>query len=170
MSLHKNGISRDKRSQRAAALSEFAPALFLLLIFGLFPVIDAIFIGVDYASARYLNELQLREAQKLPRTQCLDEGGIIIKEIPKQWQQSLLGGLHNPDKQVVTKVDYIPVPWQPVGSNQTVNFWFVSITTDVSFRPFLSLPLLTGVPGLGAPISFSVSGRRPVENNRFLNL
>lgn len=160
---------RTGRSQSASALSEFAPALFLLLLFGLFPVIDAIFIGIDYASARYLNELQLREAQKLPNSQSSDENGLVKKTIPTQWSQSLLGGLHNPDQPVTTKVSYTPVPWQPVGSNQTVNFWFVTIETKVSFRPFLSLPLLGAVPGLGAPITFSISGRRPVENNRFLN-
>lgn len=92
-----------------------------------------------------------------------------MKTIPLQWSQSLLGGLHNPDQPVTTKVSYNPVPWQPVGSNQTVNFWFVHIDNNVSFRPLLPLPFLGAVPGLGSPITFSVSGRRPVENNRFLN-
>lgn len=169
MPLLKTGTAKFRRARRGATLSEFAPALFLVLMFGLFPVIDGIFIGADYASARYLNELQLREAQKLPRSQVLTEMGPVIKEIPAQWRSSLLGGLANAAQPVVTKVDYLPVPWQPVGSNQTVNFWFVSIATTVSFRPLLTIPLFTGVPGLGSPITFSVSGRRPVENNRFLN-
>lgn len=158
-----------RRSTHGTALSEFAPALFLIIIFGLIPIIDAIFIGVDYASARYLNELQLREAQKLPRSQVLAASGAVMHVIPEAWRHSLLGGLANTDQKVHTKIDYNPVPWQPVGSNQTVNFWFVYATTTVSFRPFLGIALFHGVPGLGAPISFSVTGRRPVENNRFLN-
>ncbi|HEY9715510.1 MAG TPA: hypothetical protein V6C72_18695, partial [Chroococcales cyanobacterium] len=85
------------------------------------------------------------------------------------WKQGLIGGLANSEQSVNTQVTYTPVPWQPVGSNQTENFWFVSIATTVSFRPFLSIPFFKAVPGLGSPVTFSVSGRRPVENNRFLN-
>ncbi len=158
-----------RSSQAGTALSEFAPGLFLLLMFGLFPVLDAILIGVDYASARYLLELQLREAQKLPRSKCIDAKGTVMKVIPDQWRKTLLGGLSNSDELIVTKVGYKPVPWQPVGSNQTVDFWFVTIDTKVSFKPLLSIPFFNGVSGLGSPITFSVSGRRPVENNRFLN-
>jgi hypothetical protein len=157
------------RSRRGATLSEFGPALFLIVIFGLLPVLDAIFIGIDYASARYLNELQLREAQKLPRSSAISPNGPVVVTIPEQWRNSLLGGLANGNQAVVTVINYQPVPWQPVGSNQTENFWFATIETTVSFRPFLTIPFFQMVPGLGAAITFSVSGRRPVENNRFLN-
>lgn len=162
-------LRSGRRSAKGAALSEFAPALFVVFVFGLLPVVDAIFIGINYASARYLNELQLREAQKLPRSKCIDTSGSVISGIPKQWRHSLLGGLADDDQKVFTQIDYTPVPWQPVGSNQTVNFWFVSISTTVGFRRLLSVPFLNGIPGLGSPIVFSVVGRRPVENNRFLN-
>lgn len=157
------------RSSKGTAISEFAPGLFLLLMFGFFPIVDAVCIGIDYGSARYLNELQLREAQKLPRSKVIDTSGTVIKTIPDQWRRTLFGGLANSDQKVITKVEYIPVPWQPVGDNQTVNFWFVSVSTTVSFRPPLPIFMFNGVPGLGGPITFSVVGRRPVENNRFLN-
>lgn len=162
-------LRMDMRSASGTAMSEFAPGLFLLLMFGLFPVVDAICIGIDYASARYLNELQLREAQKLPRSKVIDGNGTVLKTIPYQWRRTLLGGLANPDQQPVTQIEYKPVPWQPVGSNQTADFWFVNISTTVSFRPALAILFFNGVPGLGSPITFSVVGRRPVENNRFLN-
>lgn len=168
LQLQKVPCSR-KRSANGTAISEFAPGLFLLLMFGLFPVVDAVCIGVDYASARYLNELQLREAQKLPRSKAIDTNGSVIKTIPLQWRKTLLGGLANTDEPPITKIEYRPVPWQPVGSNQTENFWFVNISTTVSFRPPLAILFFKGVPGLGSPITFSVVGRRPVENNRFLN-
>ena len=161
--------SRRLRVRQGAALSEFGPALFLVLIFGLLPVLDAIFIGIDYASARYLNELQLREAQKLPKSNATSGSGTVMLTIPDEWRHGLLGSSANPDQPVITQIDYKPVPWQPVGSNQTIDFWFVTISTTVSFRPFLKIPFFNAVPGLGAPITFSVAGRRPVENNRFLN-
>lgn len=161
------------RGRAGSALSEFGPALFLLLVFGFLPVIDLIFLGLDYASAYYLLELQLREAQKLPRSFATKETGPVIQTIPSSWCNSLLGGLvtNGPSGQqaVVTVVDYLPVPWQPVGANQTINFWFVTVNTTVTFRPLLTIPFLNGIPGLGAPFTFTVAGRRPVENNRFLN-
>lgn len=157
------------RSNNGSALSEFGPAVFLLIFFCLIPVIDFIFIGMDYAALRYLNELQLREAQKLPRSLATAEEGSVIASIPANWSKSLLAGLKNPDHAITTKVNYQPVPWQPVGSNQTIDFWFVTVETTVQFRPLLNIPLVARVAGLGAPVTFTVSGRRPVENNRFLS-
>jgi hypothetical protein len=141
----------------------------MLFVFGLLPVLDTIFLGIDYAGAYSLNQLQLREAQKTPRSQVIALTGPIIAGIPMTWRGSLLGMFAFRDQDVITTVDYQPVPWQPVGTNQTLNFWFVTISTSVGFRPFFSIPFLNGVPGLGAPITFTISGRRPVENNRFVN-
>ncbi|HEY9679142.1 MAG TPA: hypothetical protein V6C76_14130 [Drouetiella sp.] len=161
--------SKRVRSQFGSALSEFGPAFFLLLVFGLLPLIDAVFVGIDYASAYYLNEMQLREAQKLPKSQATATNGIVISNCVNTWRGGLLGGTCDTDNLPVTTVEYYPVPWQPVGGNQQANFWFVSVSTQVSFRPFLKIPFLNGIPGLGAPVQFTVAGRRPVENNRFLN-
>jgi hypothetical protein len=139
----------------------------MIFIFGLLPVIDAVAIGVDFASTYYLNELQLREAQKLPRSKAIAMSGPIIAGIPMDWSRSVLATLHDDDT-MMTSLSYTTVPWTPVGSNQSVNFYFVNIVTTVSFRPCLSVPFFKGVPGLCAPLTITVSGRRPVESNRFL--
>jgi hypothetical protein len=157
------------RSKKGSALSEFGPAFFLLLTFGLLPVIDVLAMGVDYAAAFYLNELQLREAQKLPKSVATSEKGPVIEAVPRLWRSGLIGGFSAANTQIVTTVGYKPVPWQPVGQSQTLDFWFVTVSTTASFRPFLTIPFLNGVPGLGSPITYTVAGRRPVENNRFLN-
>lgn len=157
------------RSQLGSAMSEFGPAIFLLFVFGFLPVVDFIAMGMNYASAYYLNELQLREAQKVPRSSCIDTNGSVILTIPQSWRNSMLGGLADNDKAVTSQISYQPVPWVPVGSTQTVNLWFVSINTTVSFRPLFAIPFFKGIPGLSAPYSVVVGGRRPVENNRFLN-
>lgn len=156
-------------SARGSTLSEFGPALFLIFVFGLLPTLDALFIGVDYAAVYYLNELQLREAQKLPKSKATAMSGPIIAGIPMDWSRTLLAGLLDKDQPIASSVSYRPVPWQPVGNNQTLDFWFVEIKTTVSFHPFLTIPFFTRAPALGAPISVSVAGRRPVENNRFLS-
>lgn len=157
------------RSKKGSALSEFGPAFFLLLTFGLLPLIDVVVIGIDYAAAYYLNEMQLREAQKLPKSVATSEKGPVIEAVPRLWRAGLIGGLTPANTSITTAVGYKPVPWQPVGGAQTLNFWFVTVTTTASFRPLLAIPFLNGIPGLGAPITFTVIGRRPVENNRFLN-
>jgi hypothetical protein len=161
--------STRPRSRKGSALSEFGPAFFLLLTFGLLPLIDVVMIGIDYASAFYLNEMQLREAQKLPKSLATSPKGPVIETVPRLWRAGLIGGMTPADTQITTIVDYKPVPWQPVGESQTLNFWFVTVTTTASFRPLLTIPFLNGIPGLGAPMTFTVTGRRPVENNRFLN-
>lgn len=157
------------RSRKGSALSEFGPAFFLLLTFGLLPLIDVVVMGIDYAAAYYLNEMQLREAQKLPKSVATSEKGPVIEAVPRLWRAGLIGGLTPANTAITTSVGYKPVPWQPVGQAQTLDFWFVTVTTTASFRPLLSIPFLNGIPGLGAPITFSIVGRRPVENNRFLN-
>lgn len=160
---------KRKRSNSGSALSEFGPAFFLLLTFGLLPLIDVVFMGVDYAAAFYLNEMQLREAKKVPKSIATDPNGAVIKTVPELWRHGIVGGLTPSDSKISTTVGYTPVPWKPVEGGQTLNFWFVTITTTASFRPFLTIPFLNGIPGLGAPIVYSISGRQPVENNRFLN-
>lgn len=160
---------RYLRSSRGSSLAEVGPALFLIFIVGLLPVTDVIGIGINYASTFYLNQLQLREAQKLPKSEVINEEGTVVLSIPDQWRASLLGGMANRDQRVHTQVVYTPVPFQPVGSNQTINFWFVTVSTTVSFRPLLTVPFFFKIPGLGAPINLTVAGRRPVETNRFLN-
>jgi hypothetical protein len=162
-------VRHKNRSGQGSALSEFGPALFMLFVFGLLPVLDTIFLAIDYAAVYSLNQLQLREAVKTPRSQALAMNGPVIATIPTQWRSSLLGSLAHPTQDLVTTLDYQPVPWQPVGSNQTLNFWFVIVSTTVGYRPFFTIPFLNGIPGLGSPITFTISGRRPVENNRFVN-
>lgn len=160
---------RRIRKSRGSALSEVGPAIFLLVVVGLLPAVDMIFLGIDYAAAYTLNELQLREAQKSKKSQTFRIDGPVIEQIPAQWRKSLLGSIAPSEPDIQTQVSYQPVPWQPVGTNQTLDFWFVSISTAVRFRPLIIVPFMKGVPGLGAPFTLTISGRRPMENNRFLN-
>jgi hypothetical protein len=95
--------------------------------------------------------------------------GPVIEGIPQQWKKSLLGSFVPAEPDYQTQITYSPVPWQPVGANQTLDFWFVNVTTKVNFRPFLIVPFMAKVPGLGANFPITISNRRPMENNRFLN-
>ena len=158
-----------KRKNGGATIAEVGPAIFLLVLCGLLPAIDLLVVGLDYASLYTLNELQLREAMKSPKSQALRMDGPVIEGIPLQWKSGLLGSFVPAEPNYQTNISYSPVPWQPVGSAQTLDFWFVTVTTKVNFRPFFAIPFMNGIPGLGAPLALTVTNRRPMENNRFLN-
>lgn len=146
----------EHRLETGSAISEVGPALFILLMFAFFPIVDVIWLGVNYSCACTLNDLQLREAARLPKSQTLSTDGAVQLDIPSQWRSTALGRTVNPRQDVQTSISYQTRP----------GAIYVSVNTTVSFLPLLSIPFFSGLPGLGAPITFTVSGSRPLENPR----
>jgi nitrate reductase NapE component len=146
----------NRRSRTGSAISEFGPALFLFIVFMLFPVLDVISMGFAYFSACTLNDLQLREAARQPKTQVLSIDGVIQEKIPQQWRNSTLSLLLAPQ----TNINTVPIYKAGVGAV------YLTLQTTVSFRPLLPIPFLNGIPGLGAPLTLTISGTRPLEDNR----
>lgn len=148
--------SRRKR-QQGSALAEFGPALFFVLIFAFFPVLDIIGLGLGYMSAVSLNDLQLRQACKSPKSQATDPDGRVCLDIPKTYMTSIAGGLSSITELPVTDVAYeVDVP----------NI-YVTVNTKVTVKPFLTIPFFPKVPGLGAPVTFNVTNSRMLENPSF---
>jgi nitrate reductase NapE component len=146
--------SYRRRTKSGSAISEFGPALFLFLIFMLFPVIDVISMGFAYFAACTLNDLQLREAARQPKTQVLSIDGLVQETIPQKWRASNLSILIAPQTNITTAVNYKP----------GVGAVYLTLNTTVSFRPLLPIPFLNGIPGLGAPLTLTISGSRPLED------
>ena len=144
------------RGQEGSALSEMAPGLFLLIFFGLFLVVDVIALGFNYCSCVALNDLQLREASKLPKSQATDPDGPVIKDIPIKWKNTAVGASSGVPAQPETKVDYRPGPG---------GVW-VTVNTVATVNPLVTIPFFPGVPGLGAPATFRVIGQKLLENSR----
>lgn len=138
------------RGQDGASISEMGPALFILIFCGLFVVVDLIGVGFNYMCCMTLNDLQLREAAKLPSQVAAQDSGPVKHDIPAQFRQTVLGGLSGIRQDPVTVVEY--------GSNQ--GNVFVTVSTTATVEPFLTIPIFPGVPGLGAPVRFTVSGTR----------
>jgi hypothetical protein len=147
---------RTRRRQAGSAISEFGPALFLFLIFMFFPVIDVISMGFAYSSATTLNDLQLREAARQPKTQVMAMDGLVQEKIPEQWKASTLSFLVAPQSNIQTAVSY----------RAGVGAVYVTLATTVSFRPLLPIPFLNSIPGLGAPLTLTINGTRPLEDPR----
>ncbi len=152
---HSTRIKRAlTRSGRGSAMSEFGPALFFIFIFAVFPVVDIIALSFGYMSCSSLNDIQLREAAKIPKSLATSAKGPVLLTIPDKWMQTVLGGVSGLAEQPVTKVDY---------DGSTGNMYVV-VSTTVKVRPFLTIPFFYKVPGLGEPASFTVSNSRVLEN------
>lgn len=153
MSITRARIAR-KRGERGSAIAELGPALLILFLFLFFPLVDLMSLGVIYMSCATLNDLQLREAALLSKAEAQDPAGRVRKGIADVWQQSGLG-------QFVKVVDS---PATTVSYSQRQDDEVVVVTTNVTASPFLTIPLFPGVPGLGAPVSFTFANERLVEN------
>lgn len=150
--------SNRKRGQAGSALSEMAPGLFLLVFFGLFLVVDVIALGFNYCSCVTLNDLQLREASKLSRSQALDKRGPIMATIPEKWKSTAVGAASGVPVHPETDVTYKPGPGGV----------YVTVTTVATVNPMVTIPVFPGVPGLGAPATLTVANSRLLENVRSL--
>jgi hypothetical protein len=154
-----NRRSRRSRRARGSALAEFGPALFFLFIFAVFPVLDIIGLCFGYLSCVNMNDLQLREAVKLPKSLATSQCGTVMQTIPQTYMTTVMGAFSGLTDIPVTNVSYNP------GKSAI----FVTVSTTVTVRPFLTIPFFVKVPGLGEPASFTISNSRILENNRFIN-
>jgi hypothetical protein len=144
------------RSAYGGSIAEFAPALGLLLICFFFPLLDLIGIGVSYASCMLLNETQAHEASLIPHQEATASSGSVRHDIPETWLDAGLGKFVKVDGPIKTKVTY--------RTGQTGDK-IVGVKTTVRCNPFLSIPVpVADVPGLNAPMTFSISSERTMEN------
>jgi len=143
-----------RRRFTGSALSGAGPGLFLLLVFAVFPVLDLIFLGISYYSCITLNDLQLREAVKVSKSEATAPNGVIAVAVPNQWRRTMIGGLARLAQDPLTNVSY------SFGKGNV----YVTVVTSVAIQPLLTIPFFPQVPGLGAPISCSISGTRVLEN------
>lgn len=134
-------------------MSEMGPALFFILFFGIFLTLDLIALGFNYCACLTLNDVQLREASKLPAAIAKHPQGPVVLQIPEQWRATTMGGLANV-QDITTTVSY-----QRIKGNV-----FVTVNTQVQVRPPLTIPFFPKVPGLGAPVAFNISNSRLTEN------
>lgn len=148
---------RSRRSRFGATISELAPALFFLFLFAIFPVLDIIACTYNYCSCVALNDLQLREAAKLPRSIAESDNGPVKIDIPNNWRSTIIGGFSNTIQMPVTDVSYEQ-------TDQGKGPLMVVVSTTCVIQPFLTIPFFPGVPGLGAPLTTTITSKRVLEN------
>lgn len=149
--------ARRKLRRRGSSLAEFGPALFFLFLFAVFPVLDIIGLSFGYLSSVSLNDLQLRQAAKVPKSQAQDPNGSVCLAIPETYVKTVAGGLASISQLPVTEVSYDVDP----------SSVYVVVTTHVTVRPFLTIPFFPMVPGIGAPATYTITSSRLLENPRY---
>jgi|GEM_PF-385380 len=161
--IHRSGSRRGNNSRngrknnKGSALSEFGPALFFLFIFAVFPVMDIIGLCFGYLSCVTMNDLQLREAAKVPKSQATCQSGAVQQAIPQKYMATVMGAFSGLTALPATQVDY----------KASTSAIYVTVSTTVTVRPFLTIPFFVKVPGLGEPATFTISNSRILENPRF---
>jgi hypothetical protein len=150
-----NLYHKQNRSYSGSSLAELPPALFLLIFFAMFPVINLIMMGFTYCSCTLLNNLELREAARTPNSQLT----TILASVQQNWQSSIMGqyvGLTIPPK---VNVSY------NVNGSET----YVTVSTVFTAKSAINIPYFNNVPGLGAPWTYTIGGNSVLEDPSYAN-
>lgn len=138
------------RNAAGSAITETAPALFLLLLVILFPLIDMLYMGLAFGLTWYLNHLEVRElAVRVPA-----ESAQVLTDIDTLYTSTGFGkfiGLTVPRIQ------------HPGGARYGGNPLSVTCTTVATINPFLNIPFVIPVSGLNQPATFTVTSTRLQE-------
>lgn len=144
-----------RRSRSGHEFAEFAPALFILLVCILPPMIDLIYLGIAYAAGWYLNHLEVREVACVPDAQK----GAAVARAKAAWQASTLASFIKGQEISCTpqQLNIKPPPPSDLGPDTA------RVTNTIRVQPFLQIPFLGSIPGIGAPIEFTYTSERPQE-------
>jgi len=156
----RNRAQVGSRRKRGSAIAELGPALFILLLAGVFPMLDLIFAGVGYCAGYTLSDLELREAARLPKSQL--EAALV--QICYEWRTSGIGQFAGVVGDPQADFNYYT---DNQGGGPNLNY--VTVTTTVQIKPLLPIPFVPGVPALSVPATYTYNGRRILENAAFAN-
>ena len=142
------------RKSSGHEFAEFAPALFILLVCIVPPMLDLLYLGIAYAAGWYLNHLQCREVACAPPARSSD----ALARARIAWEASTLARFVKGREagSVVTPKDVNP-------NDDNVIPDTISVRTDVLIQPFLQIPFMGSIPGIGAPITFTYNSERTQE-------
>lgn len=150
---------RLKRKARGGSqIAELAPALMILFLVILFPMVDIIYLGIGYCSGWYLNQMTTRAcsvARPMDWTTARDKMNTA-------WTDSSLAKFTGA---TIVKNDF-KAPQTLAGGDEFDQF--VEVNTQVMVNPFMSLgsvPFLSAlnIDGLTKPVTFNYIDKRPME-------
>jgi hypothetical protein len=159
---------------KGSAITELGPALFILLICILIPLLDLLYLGMGYCFGYFLHSTEIRElATNKPWPV---DGGVAATQALQRADNDFVTnscGLASflgisPSNLTTTVMhpnfgasSYIAAP----SSGGNIQPGTVSLTTTISIRPWLYLPFFSHVQGLGANAVFSFTDTKPEDEN-----
>ena len=116
-------------------------------------MVNLIFLGVVFSSCYALNNVELREAARTPNSKL----SAALAALQSNWQDNALGKIAGIKTAPISNISY-----SKLGPDS-----YVSVSTTFTVKPFLSVPFFDKVPALGAPWSFTIYGKRVLENPNY---
>lgn len=147
------------RSFGGSSITELGPVLLFIIIAVFFPLLNLSVIGLTYFCCGTLTDLQAEKAAVLPKSETQDNGGPVKNALPAEWEQTGIGKFAHLSEPPQTDVTFLVE-----GSVQKVR-----VSTTFSASPFMKIPFIPGVPGISAPVLFTFTSKRVVEDPRNLN-
>lgn len=139
-------MRRFRRNQQGNQISEFGPAIFILIIMMLIPMMVLVYVGLGFCCGWYLNYMSTRGAAVVRKADIPN----ALAAQQNAWYQSGL-----PKFTGATVLSNTAVR---INNDADPEDDFVKCTTVVRIQPFVSIPM---VP-MG-PFDFTYNGERPVE-------
>jgi hypothetical protein len=148
--IHKRLSLFNRRNWRGQATLEMAPALLLVLVITLFPLMDLLYLGFIYFGGQVLNSAQLEAAVLVPQGSATS----AVSTVASQWQSQ--GSFLLKSASTSTSVSYS-------NTSDATSDVQCTVTTKVTASPLLPIPFMGSVPGLSSPITFTYTSSRILE-------
>ncbi len=142
------------RDQNGSAMTELGPALLILLVAIFFPLLNLSTIGLTYFCCGTLTDLQANKAALLPASLATSDTGPVKKSVVDAWKATGLGAFANLAQPPITTVSYTMIGTTP----------YAEVSTQFAANPLMTVPFIPGVPGISAPVQFTFTSKRVVED------
>jgi hypothetical protein len=148
--------ANQRNKKGTGQIAEFIPALVVIFIVILFPMLDLLYLGLAYACGWYCNHLVVREvACRIPNTAT--GPGTAAGDATAAWTNTGLAHFIGANAGAVTNA----VSFTPGAAGQGPIS--CTVTTIVTVQPFLPIPMFMQIEGLNKPVKFTFSAERPHE-------
>ncbi|MBX3076322.1 hypothetical protein KF707_13610 [Candidatus Obscuribacterales bacterium] len=163
-------MTRLRRNRKGNQIAEFGPAIFILIIAILIPMLVMIYVGFGFCCGWYLNFMSVRAAavaQKANLQQALDAqlAAWNASGLPQFAGATMIANGGPPDGSSISTIRYNVdtdldlTPGPNGGPRQPVELDdFVCVVTKVRISPLLQIPLIPIQPW-----EFTYRSERPIE-------